>query len=263
MATDNVCKFINHSHPETLLPLNFIFEAKASDSGKEKQYDYHIMHLVVSGRGLLRQGGIVHPLETGTLFFTLSARPYTIENTQELQYMYISFRGGRAEELFRRFGISLKQCIFPEQKHLLPLWQDSLMRAEESNIDLLSESLILYTFSKLTGSKTEKPDVTAVVLTYLEKHFTETDLHLSKVAKEAGYNEKYLSHIFKKQFGTTFSRYLRLMRIKHAVLLIENGVTSVKNIAYLSGFSDPLYFSKVFTEQMGTSPRQFIADTLK
>ena len=54
-----------------------------------------------------------------------------------------------------------------------------------------------------------------------------------------------------------FSEYLRLVRVKHAVMLIENGVTSVKNVASLSGFSDPLYFSKVFTESVGVSPSEY------
>ena len=53
------------------------------------------------------------------------------------------------------------------------------------------------------------------------------------------------------------SEYLRVLRIRYAVMLMENGVTSVKNVAALSGFSVPLYFSKVFTEMIGVSPSQY------
>ncbi len=49
----------------------------------------------------------------------------------------------------------------------------------------------------------------------------------------------------KKQFGMGFAEYLRTLRIKHAVLLFEKGVTPVKNVALLCGFSDPLYPSDV------------------
>jgi transcriptional regulator GlxA family with amidase domain len=40
---------------------------------------------------------------------------------------------------------------------------------------------------------------------------------------------------------------------------MEEGLVSVKNIAILSGFHDPLYFSKVFTESEGISPKNYIA----
>ena len=95
------------------------------------------------------------------------------------------------------------------------------------------------------------------MLNYLEDNFTDCRLSLNEVAAAAGYNPKYLSHLFKKQFGMGFSEYLRILRIKHAVNLIENGVTSVKNVALLSGFSDPLYFSKVFSESVGVSPSNY------
>ena len=83
------------------------------------------------------------------------------------------------------------------------------------------------------------------------------DLSLSEIADVAGYHKKYLSSTFKKQFGMGISEFLRVLRIRYAVMLMENGVTSVKNVAALSGFSDPLYFSKVFTEMIGVSPSQY------
>ena len=77
------------------------------------------------------------------------------------------------------------------------------------------------------------------------------------MARMVGYNAKYLSHFFKKEFGMGFAEYLRLLRINHAVILLENGVTSVKNVAALSGFSDPLYFSRVFTAAIGIPPKEY------
>ena len=54
-------------------------------------------------------------------------------------------------------------------------------------------------------------------------------------------------------------RYLRELRIRHALFLMEQGVASVKNVALLSGFGDALYFSKVFTAEQGISPKAYIA----
>jgi transcriptional regulator GlxA family with amidase domain len=55
-----------------------------------------------------------------------------------------------------------------------------------------------------------------------------------------------------------YTQYLREQRIKHAIFLMEQGVVSVKNVAILSGFSDALYFSKIFTASVGVSPKAYI-----
>ena len=46
--------------------------------------------------------------------------------------------------------------------------------------------------------------------------------------------------------------------IKYAVSLFDHGIDSVKNVALLSGFQDPLYFSSVFKNVIGVSPTQYI-----
>ena len=47
------------------------------------------------------------------------------------------------------------------------------------------------------------------------------------------------------------------MRLKYAVALFDSGVDSIKNVAALSGFSDPLYFSSVFKKSIGISPKEY------
>jgi two-component system response regulator YesN len=47
------------------------------------------------------------------------------------------------------------------------------------------------------------------------------------------------------------------MRIKYAVSLFDHGLDSIKNVALLSGFFDPLYFSSVFKQVVGVSPTEY------
>ena len=49
-----------------------------------------------------------------------------------------------------------------------------------------------------------------------------------------------------------------MLRIKYAVSLLEHGIGSVKNVAFLSGFSDPMYFSTVFKKVVGVSPKDYM-----
>ena len=68
----------------------------------------------------------------------------------------------------------------------------------------------------------------------------------------------YLSHLFKQKMNVGFSEYLRTLRINYAITLFDNGLDSIKNVALLSGFSDPLYFSSVFKKTVGKSPKDYI-----
>ena len=92
-----------------------------------------------------------------------------------------------------------------------------------------------------------------------QNNFTLSELSISKIADELGYDAKYLSSLFKKKQGIPYTQYLRDLRIKRSIFLMEQGLVSVKNIAALSGFSDALYFSKVFASVEGIPPTEYIA----
>ena len=76
-------------------------------------------------------------------------------------------------------------------------------------------------------------------------------------------SNKYLSHFFKEKMNVSYSEYLRSLRFQYAISLFELGISSVKNVALLSGFSDPLYFSNSFKKAIGISPSEFIANLSK
>ena len=96
------------------------------------------------------------------------------------------------------------------------------------------------------------------ILMLTQKNFTNPDLSLASIAAKLGYDAKYLSSLFKKRRGVAYMQYLRELRIKHALFLMEQGVASVKNVALLSGFRDALYFSKVFAGVEGIPPSEYI-----
>ena len=52
---------------------------------------------------------------------------------------------------------------------------------------------------------------------------------------------------------------INTIRVNNACALMNKGFTSVKDIAFLCGFNDPLYFSKVFKTKMKQTPREYIS----
>lgn len=173
--------------------------------------------------------------------------------------MYISFSGYHADELLKRFDITVKNRLFSGFDGIIPLWKESLSRANEATIDLASESMLLYAFSRLSGDLSEKNGIISRITEISENGFTDPGLSITAIAAELGYNSKYISHLFKEKTGITYSEYLRTLRIKYAVSLFDHGIDSVKNVALLSGFGDPLYFSTVFKNATGVSPKEYLS----
>ena len=253
----NICKFVVTPAKDTLLTENFVLESEASETEEMAAVPFHRVCLVISGKGYCHTRQQRVSIGKGDLFFQLAGVAGCVENENNLQYMYISFSGHRADVLFERFGISSFTGVLSGYEGLIPLWRESLTRADQETIDLLSESVLLHTFS-LLRQQGRQGGALFQVLQYIEHHFADCDLTLSSVSAQLHYNSKYLSHLFKRKLGISFSEYIREVRLRHAVLLLEQGLTSVKNIALLSGYTDPLYFSRVFRQALGISPRAYI-----
>ncbi len=255
MKSENVCKF-SLTRSSDLICLNFIKETENAQS-KSLRAEANAIHLVLCGKGVYWRNGKRYEIGRGSLFFVCEGDEFSIFSEDALQYFYISFRGRRAEELALRFSLS-DGGVFSEYEALIPFWEECNAAAEDGNIDILCESVLLYSLAKLKPAKKEQNDAVSRVILLTQERFSKKDISLPRIAKEIGYDPKYLSALFKKKKGIAYTRYLREMRIKHAIFLMEQGVVSVKNVALLSGFGDALYFSKVFTEAMGISPKTYI-----
>ena len=257
MKTGNVCKF-SPTRSSDLICVNFIKESE-NEQASGVTAKHHALHLVASGEGTLEKSGAEIALARGTLFFVREGERFAVRGDGALVYYYISFFGRRAEELIARFGLEVAGGVFSDCEGLLPFWEECQGTAEAGNIDILCESVLLYSLARLRPVRSEVESAVSKVVAIMQDRFTEHNLTLPAIAKEIGYDPKYLSSLFKKKKGVSFTQLLRELRLRHAVFLMEQGVASVKNIALLSGFADALYFSKVFSLSMGTSPKAYIA----
>ena len=259
MKSKNICKF-----PAARLAVNtldihcFVREAEAAVMKKERRLTENRLLLLTEGEGVLTVDGTEWSLRAGTLLFAFPGETVSFLGEGAV-YMYIDFSGARADELLRRFDVTPLSRLQEGQDGLIPLWQESLFRSTEATTDLAAESLLLLSFSRLTRGEAQGGGLVGEVVRITEESFSDPTLGIVSIAKQLSYHPKYLSHLFKSKTGVGFSEYLRSVRLKYAVMLFDHGIDSVKNVALLSGFSDPLYFSGVFKKSIGLSPKEYLA----
>ena len=256
MKRKNICKFISEASPDKLEIICFVYESKYEIMTAETAEKSNRAILITKGAGRIVTNRISRAFNPGTLIFTFKDESVKIE-TENCEYMYISFDGARSDSLFRRFGISPSSRSFDGFESMIPLWDESLSRSSEDNIDLTAEGMLLYAFSKLANTSNAQNGIIYEIVQITEDSFSNTELSLASIAEGLNYNPKYISHLFKEKMGVNYSEYLKNTRIKYAVALFDSGVDSVKNVAALSGFSDALYFSAVFKKTVGMSPKEY------
>ena len=261
----NICKF-TETRSSDLICTDFVYELdRAQSTGSTAQQ--YVLGMVDKGTGVLSCEGRALSLQSGTLFFVPRGMRYAVTGDESLSYFYICFYGRRAEELITRAGFSQEIAVSAiegsDADRLCAMALDALHRASEKNLDLYSESVLLYLLSHLCREKKTHHHLLSQIVAAANDRFSDAEFSLSLLAAELGYDGKYLSALFKKKKGVPFTQYLRELRIAHAIFLMEQGVVSVKNIAILAGFGDALYFSKIFKEQVGLSPKGYMESLQK
>ena len=81
-------------------------------------------------------------------------------------------------------------------------------------------------------------------------------LSLTEVAAELYVSESYISRLFKKYLGTTFTKYLVGLRLEHAVSDLQSG-QPVTEVAYRNGFKSDNSFIDFFKKAYGCTPGKY------
>ena len=263
----NICKFMPKNESiNRINVLNFVYETKKQEYNGFKCETVYKLHLVVKGKGKLHIPGKIYDLDEGDMFFLFPSMSYAIESQDEFEYMYISYIGEYSNMLMDKININKERFLFKNNKKLKSFWTESISD-NESIMSLRCEGILIYSFSvvgeQIINERKNENDTLPLIKKYVDENFTDAALSLLQISSKYSYNTKYISSAFKRKYGVGLNQYIRTLRIQHACTLIEQGFTSVKSIASLCGYSEPLYFSKVFKDRLGVSPTEHIKNISK
>ena len=113
--------------------------------------------------------------------------------------------------------------------------------------------------SKRLGNDSQR--IVRRAMAYIHEHFAES-ISRPDLACYLSVGERHLTASFRQETGITPIAYLNRYRIRQARTLLDNGKTSISEVAVLVGFPDINYFGRVFRKEVGLSPTAYLSREL-
>ena len=261
--SESICRFMPAKNEDaTIQAVRFVFETECHTLNQPFMEPIYVFHIVTKGTAVFRIGDKQYSLKRGDVFFAFPAYPYYLDGDDDFEYIYISFMGSGATSRLPKCNITPENPYFSDFGFLCTIFENAIRRITPFNSNLLTESVLFYALSFFGNGETEseneeQPNPNSVfesIVDYVDYHYRESDISLSRLANVFSYTEKYLSSLFKKNMQIGFISYLNSLRIQYACELIQKGNLNMAEISVACGYSDYSYFSKVFKKISGKSP---------
>lgn len=95
----------------------------------------------------------------------------------------------------------------------------------------------------------------------IEQHLDNSDLNMAELSRLMSVGEKQIYRKVKLLTGSTVVDYIKGIRLKKAALLLSQKNFSIKEVAYMTGFTSQSYFTKCFVEKFGRTPKEYLENS--
>ena len=233
--------------------------------------DHYLIHIVVSGRGVFRCGGRQYPLaaEDGFLVVPSQIVSYAADRDDPWEYSWVGFNGADAKRLMEQTGLLGREPVFHSAGAAL---RDKMMDicnasgsspSDEARMEgklLLFLAELMDRFGRPAAPFGNGYEYVQKAIRFIDYNYS-GDIDVSRVAASAGISRSHLYRLFMQHISIPPNEYLMRYRINKAVSLLETGRLTVGEVAYSTGFSDQLYFSRVFKKYMGIPPSRYVSSS--
>lgn len=159
-------------------------------------------------------------------------------------------------------------CAIPDGDGAIAFTAVQSLKYFNGNIskkDLILSALgdLLIGYITAFSADREHSPVVELVRAEIVKGISDCGFSVKDCLKKLPLNYDYIRKLFKKEVGVTPAEYLLNERMKLAQQLLSSGISnrfsaySVSQVAEACGYSEPLYFSRVFKKYFGVSPSEY------
>ena len=117
----------------------------------------------------------------------------------------------------------------------------------------------IYQILKGWISESDTHSAVTVLRNKISDEFGDPYFDLMGEMSRLGYSVDHVRRLFVEDTGVSPIQYLTRLRIEYSKKLLKeyNQSYSIKDVAMMSGYLDPYYFSRIFKKHVGVSPREY------
>ncbi len=153
--------------------------------------------------------------------------------------------------------ISNPQAYNKIKELILLLQEDGINDIKYRGIMFMILGIVLENVEFEDIKKPIDTELISKILFYINENY-KNDISPSKIAEHFGYSQSHISRYFKACCGVNLVRYISLMRLRRAVMLLSEGQHDITYCILESGFSSNTTFYRTFKNEFGCSPKEYI-----
>lgn len=239
--------------------------SKESFEIKPAMRETYVIFLVTAGKGIFVIDGVKYPVKGGNsvMLFPFSSIKIAAYPNNIFEYKWVEIKGFEIAVMISRTNFSKNRPVAPE----LPVdnffqyfdVSDSSTETVYSACRTNGKVLILlsYYLQYYPSQKSTETNYVMQARDYIDRNFREVDCTVKSVAEKIQIDRTYLYRLFKEETGMSVIEYINWCRIRRACTMLSNTSAQIKDVALSVGFSDQLYFSKVFKKINGITPTEY------
>ena len=151
--------------------------------------------------------------------------------------------------------------LYLEKPFKMEVLRESV-RNQFRNREIRNEQFVHQPLSHFNGSTVSKVeyDFMKRLRSAVLDNLSDNDLGIAKLSKIMAVSGGTLSKKVKANTGLTVNEYIRICRLKKAASLLADNKYRINEVAYLTGFSTPSYFTQRFSKEFGVLPSEFVKE---
>lgn len=268
---------MDHEHLISFLPGQFprnnFFEIELTgitypDAGytiHRENSPIYCLEYIIDGHGCVECGGQKFYPGKGDVYFLPAGLTHTYHALSEKPFekIWMNVRGKLCDHLYQEYGLE-GHYHFPGCP-LYPLFRRFLNTCEEyrgnnrelsMRCELLFHEILANLADYLTGKDIRQKNAASIAREYMDLNVYKK-ISIEELSHQAGLSPAQLTRVFKQEYGQTPYQYFLQNKLTTACSLLRNTNLQIQEIAERLQFQDAHYFSGLFHEKTGVTPKEY------
>ncbi len=231
-------------------------------SNRQGRVDYYFMYLY-KGSMQVTSMEKSFTLRAGQLFIFPPNKPYSYKNLpgEKIEYLWFHITGSDVLNLITKLMLPMCEPIMIGINEKIVslfngLFDEFLKKDSCFEYACVSKILNICTTFSRTSIKVSRslalPELSKS-LKFIEENYM-NDITIKQLSDEEHLSESRYRAVFKSVMGISPTEYISTLRLRNACSLLLHTDLSIKEIAESTGYSEQMYFSRVFTKHFGYPP---------